>query len=29
MKDKINELVKTIPARRIGTVEDVANAVEF
>lgn len=29
IKDKINEIVKTIPARRIGTVEDVSNVIEF
>jgi 3-oxoacyl-[acyl-carrier protein] reductase len=29
MKDKLAEIKKTIPARRIGTVDDVANVVEF
>ncbi len=29
LKDKFDEIKKTIPIRRIGSVEDVANAVEF
>jgi 3-oxoacyl-[acyl-carrier protein] reductase len=29
IKARQNEIVKTIPARRIGTVDDVANVVEF
>lgn len=29
LKDKHNEIKKTIPARRIGQPEDIANAVEF
>ncbi|OHD11160.1 MAG: hypothetical protein A2086_13700 [Spirochaetes bacterium GWD1_27_9] len=29
LKDKFEEIKKTIPSRRIGNVDDVANAVEF